>query len=115
MPDLSDLSPVDDHLMPSGEGRPGDLRRTVAGRLGNGQGLRDSQVAADLVAQIARLPGDVEVLKHGPLPGDQISHSAHLTTMHAQAARQLAGLFSFTTGIDSLPDRTAAGLKNAEL
>jgi hypothetical protein len=34
--------------------------------------------------------------------------------MHAQAARQLGGLFSFTTGIDSLPDRTAAGSKDAE-
>ena len=115
MPDLGRLPPVDDHLMPGGEWRPGDLRRALAGRLGNGQGLRDSQVAADLVAQIARLPGYIEVLEHGPLPGDQISHSAHLTTMHAQAACQLGALFSFTTGIDSLPDRTAAGLKDAEL
>lgn len=34
------------------------LAASLAGLLGNGQGLRDSQVAADLVAQIARLPGD---------------------------------------------------------
>src|SRR5215472_16567585 len=76
MPHLSDLLPVDDHLMPASERRPGDLRRSLAGRLGDGQGLRQAEVAAYLVAQVAGLPGDVEVLEHGPLPGDEISHTA---------------------------------------
>jgi hypothetical protein len=81
MPHLSDLLPVNDHLMPSRERRPGDLRRSLPGRLGDSQGLREAEVAAGLVAQVARLPGDVEVLEHGPLPGDEISHTAHVSHM----------------------------------
>ena len=81
MPHLSDLPPVDDHPMPGSEGRPGDLRRSLPGQLVNGQGLGEAEVAADLIAQVARLAGDVEVLERGPLPGDEISHLVHVSHM----------------------------------
>jgi len=74
-----DLLPIDRHLMPSGEPRPRDLRRSLAARVGDRQRSREAEVAADLVAQVAGLPGDVEVLEHGPLPGDEISHTPHVT------------------------------------
>ena len=54
-------------------------RKSLPAQLGDGQGLREAEVAADLIAQVAGLPGDVEVLECGPLPGDEISHTAHLS------------------------------------
>jgi hypothetical protein len=40
-----------------------------------------------------------------------ISANAHLRCLH----EHIGASFSVTTGIDSLPDRIAAGLKDAEL
>ena len=72
---LSHLLSVDDDLVPGSERRPGDLRGSFPGRLGDAERLGEAEVAPDLVAKVTGLPGDIEVLKDGPLLRDQISYS----------------------------------------
>ena len=41
---LSDLLPIDGHLMPGSERSPGDLRCSLTGGLGDGEGLSQAEV-----------------------------------------------------------------------
>src|SRR5215472_9342997 len=72
---LSHLLSVDDDLVPGSERRPGDLRGSFPGRLGDAERLGEAEVAPDLVAKVTGLPGDIEILKDGPLFRGQISYS----------------------------------------